>query len=49
MVKIYFGNKNGQAQVTIPKAIAKAKGLRHMQEAEWVIDNLGQMILRIKI
>jgi len=48
MVKIYIGNKSGQAQVTIPKAIVQAKGIRHLQEAEWVIDNLGQLILRIK-
>ena len=48
MVKIYIGNKNGQAQVTIPKAIVKAKGFKHMQEVEWKIDNLGQLILIIK-
>jgi hypothetical protein len=48
MVKIYIGNKNGQATITIPKAIVQAKCIKHMQEAEWVIDNLGQLILRIK-
>jgi hypothetical protein len=48
MVKIYIGNKNGQATVTIPKAIVKAKGIRHLQDAEWIIDNVGQLILRVK-
>jgi antitoxin component of MazEF toxin-antitoxin module len=47
MTKVYIG-KNGQVHVTIPKAIAKAKGFKHMQEVEWKIDNIGQLILMVK-
>jgi len=48
MVKVYIGKKTQQASITIPKAIVRAKGIRHQQEAEWIIDNLGQLILRMK-
>lgn len=47
MVKIYTA-KNNQTVVTIPAAIVKAKGLKSGQEAEWVIDNLGNLIFRLK-
>jgi antitoxin component of MazEF toxin-antitoxin module len=40
--------KTGQLLVTIPRAIAQAKGFKKGMELEFVIDNLGQLILRLK-
>lgn len=48
MPKIYL-NKRGQFFLTVPAAIARAKGLHGGQEIEWVIDNLGQLIIRPKL
>jgi bifunctional DNA-binding transcriptional regulator/antitoxin component of YhaV-PrlF toxin-antitoxin module len=40
--------KDGQLYITIPKAIADAKGWEKGLELEFIIDNLGQVILRPK-
>jgi len=48
VVKIYENKSNGQVFITIPKAIFKAKSFRGGQEMEWIIDNLGQLILKPK-
>jgi len=40
--------KTGQLLVTIPRAIAQAKGFRKGMELEFIIDNMGQLILRQK-
>lgn len=48
MVKIYENKQNNQVFITIPRAIFKAKGFRGGQEMEWIIDNLGQLILKPK-
>jgi antitoxin component of MazEF toxin-antitoxin module len=40
--------KTGQLLVTIPRAIAQAKGFRKGMELEFIIDNMGQLILRPK-
>jgi antitoxin component of MazEF toxin-antitoxin module len=40
--------KTGQLLITIPRAIAQAKGFKKGMELEYVIDNLGQLILRPK-
>jgi len=47
MVRIQINKRSGQASVTLPIAIVRAKGIKDKQEAEWVIDNLGQLILKI--
>ena len=48
MPRIYQ-SKKGQCFVTVPKAIARAKGWKGGDEVEWIIDNLGQLILRPKL
>jgi len=48
MPKIYE-SKKGQCFITIPQAIARAKGMKGGDEVEWKIDNLGQLILRPKL
>ena len=48
MSKIYINQKTGQTTVIIPKAITLAKNFHHKQEIDWVIDNLGQLILKPK-
>ncbi|MBU1165893.1 AbrB/MazE/SpoVT family DNA-binding domain-containing protein [Candidatus Micrarchaeota archaeon] len=48
MVRLCQAKKTGQTLVTIPAAIVRAKGLKHGQEMEWIIDNLGQLILKPK-
>jgi antitoxin component of MazEF toxin-antitoxin module len=48
MSKIYVNPKTGQTSLNIPKSLARAKGFYNKQEVEWVIDNLGQLILRPK-
>jgi antitoxin component of MazEF toxin-antitoxin module len=40
--------KTGQLLITIPRAIAQAKGFKKGQELEYVIDNLGNLILKPK-
>jgi hypothetical protein len=40
--------KTGQLLVTIPRAIAQAKGFKKGMELEFIIDNLGNLILRSK-
>jgi bifunctional DNA-binding transcriptional regulator/antitoxin component of YhaV-PrlF toxin-antitoxin module len=40
--------KTGQLLITIPRAIAEAKGWRKGMELEYVIDNLGNLILKPK-
>ena len=39
----------GQLVITIPRAIAQAKGFKKGMELEYVIDNLGNLILKPKI
>jgi hypothetical protein len=46
-MKIHINKRSGQASVTLPIAIVRAKGIKDKQDAEWLIDNVGQMILRI--
>jgi hypothetical protein len=48
VVKIYENKSNGQVFITVPKAIYKAKGFKSGQELDWVIDNLGNLILKPK-
>ena len=40
--------KTGQLLITIPRAIAQAKGFKKGMELEYVIDNLGNLLLRPK-
>jgi antitoxin component of MazEF toxin-antitoxin module len=40
--------KTGQLLITIPRAIAQAKGFKKGMELEFIIDNLGNLILRPK-
>jgi len=47
MVKLYR-SKRGTWLVPIPKAVAEAKGFKDKQEMDWVIDNVGQLILKPK-
>ena len=47
-VKLYCNKKSGQSVLTLPVAIRKAKGWGHGQELEWIIDNMGQLILKPK-
>ena len=39
--------KNGQMMVTIPQALATAKGIIKGCECDWLIDR-GDLVLRIK-
>jgi antitoxin component of MazEF toxin-antitoxin module len=48
MVKIQELKHGGQLIITVPRAIAQAKGFKKGMELEYVIDNLGQLILRPK-
>lgn len=38
----------GQLVMTIPRALAAAKGFKKGMELEYVIDNLGNLLLRPK-
>jgi hypothetical protein len=40
--------KTGQLLLTISRAIAQAKGFKKGMELEYVIDNLGNLLLRPK-
>jgi antitoxin component of MazEF toxin-antitoxin module len=40
--------KTGQLVLTIPRAIAQAKSWKKGMELEFVIDNLGNLLLRPK-
>ncbi|MEM3555281.1 MAG: hypothetical protein QXF56_00975 [Candidatus Micrarchaeia archaeon] len=46
MVKIQ--QVKNQLSITIPRAIATAKGFRKGMELEFIIDNLGNLILKPK-
>jgi len=46
MVKIQ--KVSGSLLVTIPAGIASAKGWKQGDEAEWILDNMGNLILRKK-
>ena len=48
VVKLYANKSTGQLVVTVPAAIARAKGLTGGKECEWIIDNVGALILRPK-
>ena len=47
-IKLYMNKATGQAVLTLPAAIRQAKGWTNGQELEWVIDNMGQLILKPK-
>jgi hypothetical protein len=48
MVKIQELKHGGQLIITIPRAIAQAKGFKKGMELEFIIDNMGQLIIRPK-
>lgn len=48
IVPKFYRNKNGSTFCVLPKAIADAKGIKQGQEFEWIIDNLGNLILKPK-
>lgn len=36
---------NGQAVITVPKSMRKAKGWENGQELEWILNDSGQLVL----
>lgn len=45
---IQENSSTGALFITIPKAIAKAKGINGGTKADWVIDNEGKLILEVE-